>query len=1278
LRFVADGPDIPDDLLTARDEGRVVFFCGAGVSRARAKLPDFYGLAERVLLELEGSADSPSKRLMAAARRIEEETKIGSLVSADRVFSLLEADFEISDVEAAVARALKPEAGVDLSAHQLIIDLARGPDGRTRLVTTNFELLFENCNPALSAFRPGHLPDPQRPEDLDGVVHLHGIVKADYSAAQGKGFVLSSAAFGSAYISNGWATHFISSILKKYLVVFVGYTADDPPVQYLLEALNREPGSSSGLYAFQSDLHSEAEGRWLRKGVTPIAYDEVDQHKALWDTLQAWAARARHIEGWYDSVIAAARKGPQALPPHERGQVKHVVSTLEGARRFCLAEPPPPAEWLCVFDRAMRFTPPALVYGESDERKTEDLFEVYGLDSDPRPAKGDPDEPIPKREIPPEAWDCFHLTRLDQEGLSPGALAVFSGPASISSQSLVPRLAALGAWLSKVSGQAAAPWWAAGRSGLHPDVQVQIHRQLEQLKGESTPEVRTAWRLLFESWESPPDIARRDWFELRGTIKRDGWSPGVIRRFASAHAPHLKLSRPLFDGKRPPLSAEGLELRNLVSVDVEYPHMEADVAVPEEALREVTRSWRALLERAIVLERESNPYSLELFSSLAPDEPGALGRQYRDGLPVSIFFYRNLLSRLIALDAAAAREEVDSWWKDEDTVFARLRIWASGEAQLYSPEEAAQRLWQLSDRAFWSSGHQRDLLVVLARRWATLPAADRDRLVQRLLGGPPRSSQEETGEVAERRARSILKRLEWLRQKGCELGIDFDKETAAHRAAVPEWQAAFAANAAESRDVRADRVRTNVSFEGLLAIARGDILARARQLSGERERFDEQKDPFAGLVEARPMRALSALRLAGAASPDAQWAWRTFLNVQSRINREGKGKEDPRDRQRRLSQLLAGRLAQLPLPVFVDLLSPATEWLLTAAERYPIQMQHSDPLWAKALAAVATAAEHATPAVRRREPEWATEALNSPAGKLAQALMTDPRKAEGTPGGGFEPNWLKRVEQLIAVAGDTRRHALAIFAYNLKWFYARDPAWTEQHMLCALGDKDDAAALWAGVLWSAQPPNPALYLRLKPALLKLEREAWVTRHSHIEVLAGILLAGWISVDDRGAPLISNDELRTVLISASDEFRAQVLWQIERWSADATWRERIRAFMMDVWPRQKTVKTPKASARLAELAFSDERIFAAIADIVVDRVTTADQAHLMLYDFIEKPDEILAHHAEQTLALLAAVLPNDVRQWPYRIEQVLDRIASAQPALQTDGRLLELRRRWNTR
>ena len=62
MRFFENGPAIPDELLHARDEGRVVFFCGAGVSQAKAGLPGFFGLAEKVMEALGVQADSPAPK----------------------------------------------------------------------------------------------------------------------------------------------------------------------------------------------------------------------------------------------------------------------------------------------------------------------------------------------------------------------------------------------------------------------------------------------------------------------------------------------------------------------------------------------------------------------------------------------------------------------------------------------------------------------------------------------------------------------------------------------------------------------------------------------------------------------------------------------------------------------------------------------------------------------------------------------------------------------------------------------------------------------------------------------------------------------------------------------------------------------------------------------------------------------------------------------------------------------------------------------------------------
>ena len=47
MQFVANGPDIPNSLLHAHEESRVVFFCGAGISYP-AGLPGFKGLVDEI------------------------------------------------------------------------------------------------------------------------------------------------------------------------------------------------------------------------------------------------------------------------------------------------------------------------------------------------------------------------------------------------------------------------------------------------------------------------------------------------------------------------------------------------------------------------------------------------------------------------------------------------------------------------------------------------------------------------------------------------------------------------------------------------------------------------------------------------------------------------------------------------------------------------------------------------------------------------------------------------------------------------------------------------------------------------------------------------------------------------------------------------------------------------------------------------------------------------------------------------------------------------------
>lgn len=68
MRFIPGGPDIPEELIIARDKGDVVFFCGAGVSQQSARLPNFNGLAQQAIDKLSSARNSPARQLFETTK----------------------------------------------------------------------------------------------------------------------------------------------------------------------------------------------------------------------------------------------------------------------------------------------------------------------------------------------------------------------------------------------------------------------------------------------------------------------------------------------------------------------------------------------------------------------------------------------------------------------------------------------------------------------------------------------------------------------------------------------------------------------------------------------------------------------------------------------------------------------------------------------------------------------------------------------------------------------------------------------------------------------------------------------------------------------------------------------------------------------------------------------------------------------------------------------------------------------------------------------------------
>lgn len=1263
MRFLANGPSIPDDLLIARDAGDVIFFCGAGVSRHRAGLPDFLTLGGDVINLLGAGEKSLARKLFNRIGEIGAMEGVGGLIATDRIFSLLQREFEQRDVQQAVARAIRPNDNPDLSAHRSLIDLSRSRDGTLRLVTTNFDLLFEQCVGDPASWGPPMLPNP-RSQSFGGIIHLHGRVNQDYTGPGDEEFIISSGDFGRAYLSDGWATRFMQSLLARFQIVFVGYAADDPPVQYLLEALNLHAGNRSRLFAFQPGSNVDDAALWEHRGVRPIPFDNSSGFDPLWDSLAAWAERARDVDGWYANLLDQATAGPANLDPHVRGQVAHLLSTKEGAKRISLANPPIPASWLLTLDPYQRFEKPGLVdrYGESTERV--DPYASLSLDFDTPPQPGDLDEDsLRDRPIPEGSWDAFKLSETDQEDPPNPSSADFCGQRALESGSLCARLNHLAIWFQSVAHQPIALWWAAGRGPLHPKITNMIHAWLRQAPDRWPDDIKSGWRFLIESWADHRTEPDRGYFDLSGRVQQEGWSEGRVREYADLFRPKLKVERKF--GLRHPLSWTDTDRPHpLLSVDVEYPHPYELLQVPDEWLAYAIGRFRENLDLSRSLEAEISGDDQVYLQTTRPDDGAAPIAYDSYGITGPIAHFQQLMERLVQLSPATARNEIARWPADDHYIFARLRIWAAG-SPVTSASQAAEILHGFSDDVFWGSEQQRDLLYAMRDRWNDFAEGDRQRIERRLLETSFPWSDDVRGGKARAEAHFRLDRLHWLAEQGVHFSFDLDGEIARLRPIAEGWTERSGAEAAASNTPVVRNVDVDPNPRGIEDGPVATILERAR-LVGQPEFFEyADRRPFSGLSETKPARALAALGQASKVHDVPVSFWSAFLYAEKRKS------DTPR-----LVRAIAARLSALTPEDLNSISYPVSEWLQALGERvYGDLTGLLDCIWPP-LAAALPLHEHNRK--HRVDSSWANDALNAPVGKLAQVLLRDPSTKGLELNQGFPPYWTARVEELLALPGDMRRHALVMMGFQLNWLFAISPQWSQEHLLTVVtAENDDGDALWDGLLWAARAPSKPLFEILKDGLLSRALSP-TRRRAEANVIAGFLLAGWGGDPDADPPeqLVTSAELREILVESDDDLRSQVLWHIDNWSKDPTgrWRARLLPFLNDVWPNHRAVRTPEMSTRLVDLALSSGDLFPLVVEAILPRLVPVRGG--MLRGFITREEaqgSPAALYPSAMLDLLWAILAEDATLWPYKVEDVLD-ILSESSETRADPRLSELRHR----
>ena len=253
--LIADGPTIPVRLMNELDSGRVVFFCGAGVSAGPGSgLPGFADLVQHVYTKNRMEPEGVERE----AFDLDEQNSDRRRPNFDEALGLLEGPDRLGTqaLRRTVINRLSAQPTGPLGLHEALITLSRVEQG-VRLVTTNFDNRFVEAglHERLVDAAP-KLPVPKR-HSWSSLVHLHGRI---FPNDDGSNLVLTAADFGRAYLTEQWAARFVTELFREFTVVFVGYSIGDPVMSYMVDALAAERAKGA-----RSDFGTKREAPWTRR-----------------------------------------------------------------------------------------------------------------------------------------------------------------------------------------------------------------------------------------------------------------------------------------------------------------------------------------------------------------------------------------------------------------------------------------------------------------------------------------------------------------------------------------------------------------------------------------------------------------------------------------------------------------------------------------------------------------------------------------------------------------------------------------------------------------------------------------------------------------------------------------------------------------------------------------------------------------------------------------------------------------------------------------------------
>ncbi|HAT2491891.1 TPA: hypothetical protein I8213_003610 [Aeromonas hydrophila] len=1271
MQFVTHGPDIPDALLQAHEEGRVVFFCGAGISYP-AGLPGFSGLVNRLYQELSVSPDPVQQSAIKAGQ-------------FDTAISLLEADLVGGRemVRRSLATILQPNLSARnaTTTHEALLALSQNSDGCTRLITTNFDRVFEEVRLAKSLsipdFKAPLLPVPKK--RWDGLVYLHGVLPVTPTASDLDRLVVSSGDFGLAYLTERWAARFVSELFRNFTVCFVGYSINDPVLRYMMDALaadrllGESPPEMFAFGSFSKGKELVRANEWKAKNVTPILYREHQHHAYLHKTLRAWADTYRDGSLGKEQIVtrhALTRPSASTKQDDFVGRMLWALSDKSGlpAKRFANFNPAPSLEWLLG-----PFTHECFVHGDLARFGVPPQREVdtklrFSLIQRPASCDRAPQMLLVSGGVTGSKWDdvMFHLARWLTRHLDDPRLLI---------------------WLVERGGQ------------LHDRLQSLFENRLDWIDEQKSidkaseldeirlnapkaipgPLMRTLWRLLLSGRVKSPQFDH-DLYRWRGRFMRDGLTTTLRLELRELLAPKVVLKKPYhWSDNDSNGDDEPRRIKQLVDCELvlatDHVHSALRDLAGENwtcALPRLLEDFQQLLRDALDLLRElgeADDHRDRSHWGLPSITPHSQNRGHHDWVCL-IELLRDAWLAVHAHDSARAIRVAQNWFDLPYPTFKRLALFAASQDGGIQPEQWVE--WLLVDNAWWlwSTETGREVYRLFVQQGPHLTGASQERLEAAILAGPPREMYR--GDLEADRWQGLVDRSVWLHlaklnESGLAMGATAAERLAELSASNPRWQ--LATNERDEfgiwRSGTGDPDFDDSEDVDIAPRKRLDLVQWLLKPIPERNPFYE--DTWRVVCRTNFFRGLFALwDLAG----DEVWPaerWREALQTWAE---EGMVL---------CSWRYAAPLVQaMPDAVLQEIAHDVTWWIKAASKSIN---RYEDIMMALCSRVLALPLEAGLGPSSIRDGveiyDPVDSAINHPIGYITRVIISVWFKRNPGDNDLLPADLKPMFTTLCDVQVERFRHGRVLLGEQLIAFFRVDQPWTEQHLLPLFGWSNpfEAKGVWEGFLLS-----PRLY----PPLMTAFKSQFLDSANHYVKLGNqrqqfVAFLTYAALGPTEGYTLG--EFRSAIGSLPQEGlekSAQVLTQALESAADQCeeyWKNRVQPFWQQVWPKSRDLATPRIANSLACLAIAARGEFPAALATVQHWLKPIERPHSVVHELHESG--LCQRFPVEAVRLLNAVIA-EPQSAPEKLEQCLREIVQASPPLGQDTRYRRLQEHFRMR